>query len=54
MRFDLKTIPRCVSFTISVMKMQGCCVGVPAMTYLQARAFIYSSKDNRTFTTYQP
>lgn len=54
MHFDVKAMPRCVSFTVSVMKMQGCCVGVPAMIYLQARFFIYSSKDNTIFTTYQP
>ena len=51
---DMKTMPRCVSFTVSVMKMQGSFNGVAAMIYLQARVFIYSSKDNTTFTTYQP
>jgi hypothetical protein len=37
MSFDMKTV--------SVMKMQGCCDRVPAIIYLEARVFIYSSKD---------
>jgi hypothetical protein len=53
MRFDMKNMQRLVSFTVSVMKMQDCCDGVPVMIYLQARIFMCSLKDNTTFSTCQ-